>query len=60
MLKVRSIKLKAPAYKIALFENIALRHIKKVSSTGNSVIISTGWATLAELDKPVRAVGDVG
>jgi pseudaminic acid synthase len=52
--------LNVPAYKIASFENTHLSLIKKVASTGKPMIISTGMATIAELDETVRTIREAG
>jgi pseudaminic acid synthase len=52
--------LNVPCYKIASFENTDLPLIRKVARTGKPIIISTGMATVAELDETVRAVREAG
>lgn len=53
-------KLNVPCYKIASFENIDLPLIKKVAQTGKPMIVSTGMASVAELDELVRTVRENG
>ena len=52
--------LEVPCYKIASFENTDLPLIRRVASTGKPVIVSTGMATLDELDETVQAARDAG
>lgn len=52
--------LNVPVYKIASFENTCIPLLKKVAKTGKPVIMSTGMATVGELDESVKALKAAG
>ena len=52
--------LDVPCYKIASFENTDLPLIRRVAAIGKPLIISTGMASIAELDDTVRAAREAG
>jgi pseudaminic acid synthase len=53
-------KMGVPAYKIASFELVDTALLRRVATTGKPVILSTGMATLAEIDESVRTLRQAG
>jgi N-acetylneuraminate synthase len=49
-----------PAYKIASFELIDLPLVKRVAETGKPLFLSTGMASLTEIEDAVRVANDAG
>lgn len=47
-------------YKVASFEVVDIPLMRKIGSTRRPVIMSTGMATLAEIDEAVKALRDAG
>ncbi len=52
--------LEVPCYKIASFENTDLPLIRRVAATRKPIIISTGMASISELDDTVRTAREAG
>ena len=49
-----------PCYKVASFENTDHALLQRVAATGKPLIVSTGMATVADLDQAVRVVREAG
>jgi len=52
--------LNVPAYKVASFECTCIPLLKKIASTGKPVIMSTGMASLGEIEEAVTTLRNCG
>jgi pseudaminic acid synthase len=53
-------KMEVPAYKIASCELVDLPLVRRVARTGKPIIMSTGMATLAEIEEAVQTARETG
>jgi len=53
-------EMNVPAYKVASFEIVDLPLMRRIAQTGKPVILSTGMATMAEIDEAVTTIRDTG
>jgi pseudaminic acid synthase len=53
-------KMDVPVYKVASFELVDIPLLRKIAQTGKPIIMSTGMATLAEIDEAVSAIHEAG
>ncbi|WP_241159592.1 pseudaminic acid synthase [Desulfovibrio sp. ZJ200] len=53
-------KMNVPCHKVASFEVVDIPLLKKIASTGKPVIMSTGMASLAEIDEAVTTLRENG
>ena len=52
--------MEVPAYKVASFELVDLPLLRKIAKTKKPIILSTGMATLSEIDEAIQTVKEAG
>jgi N-acetylneuraminate synthase len=53
-------EMNVPVHKVASFENVDFALLRKIAKTGKPIIMSTGMATLAEIDEAVQTIREAG
>lgn len=53
-------QMQVPAFKVASFENVDIPLLRKIAGTGKPVILSTGMATLEEIEEAIDTLRDSG
>lgn len=53
-------KLDVPAYKVASFELVDIPLLKKIAQTGKPIIMSTGMATVEEINEAIQVISGSG
>jgi len=53
-------KMDVPIYKVASFELVDIPLLRKIAQTGKPIIMSTGMATLAEIEEAVSTIREEG
>jgi len=52
--------MEVPAYKVASFEVVDWQLLRKIAKTNKPIIMSTGMATLSEIDEAVQTIREAG
>jgi pseudaminic acid synthase len=53
-------KMDVPAYKVASFELVDIPLVRRIAQTGKPIIMSTGMATVEEIEEAVNAIRETG